>query len=297
MAARDTTIRLRDGRTLGFAAYGAAGGRPVLYLSGTMGSRLEAELFDAHATRLGLAVIGVDRPGHGLSSPQPGRTFAAFAEDLRELADALGLERFALMGLSGGGAHAAAAAAVLGARVSHLTLLSAAGPPDAPGVAEARPLALRATIGLARWTVVHLWLLAALLGVAVRARGGKFFAALRTGVPGDARALAQPEFRRILAASWAEGTRPGAIGVARDLRLQLRPWDVEVKDPGCPVELWFGALDSTTPPALAAFYERTYARAALRSFEDEGHLLLGNHAAEILAAIAARGATASAGAA
>src|SRR4051812_48659276 len=100
MTAPTQTMQLRDGRTLAYSGFGAETGSTILYFNGTMGSRLEARIFDGEARRLGLRVIGLDRPGHGLSSAQPDRTFASWVEDVRELADSLGLERFGVMGLS-----------------------------------------------------------------------------------------------------------------------------------------------------------------------------------------------------
>lgn len=275
---------LRDGRRFGFARFGAASGPVVFYCAGTMGSRREARLFDEAGRRIGVTVVGVDRPGHGDSEPHVPRRFAAFADDVAQLADHLGVARFGLVGWSGGGAHAAAVASVLGARVSRLSLLCPASPPDAMGVQADRPFSTRLTIALVRWTVLHVWLLAAFLRLIVRRSGVRLFERLgrASKVPGDRKALENPSFRELLATSWAEGTRQGSRAIARDVALQLRTWDVTPTDPGCPVDLWFGKRDGTTPPSIALYYGSLYRDARTTILEDEGHLLPGNHAEAIL---------------
>src|SRR5262245_45477427 len=112
------SITLSDGRTLCFERFGATDGRPVLYLHGAGSSRLEGEIYDQEAAAHGGQIIATDRPGCGGSSPAPGRTFVSCALDVRELADALGIERFVVAGMSNGGVYAMAAAARLPERVS-----------------------------------------------------------------------------------------------------------------------------------------------------------------------------------
>ena len=72
----------------------------ALYFHGFPGCRLEAKIASPHAAKLGVRIIGVDRPGFGLSSPQPGRGFLDWSKDVAELADHLGLEKFHLIGAS-----------------------------------------------------------------------------------------------------------------------------------------------------------------------------------------------------
>ncbi len=89
------TIHLPDGRTLGYAEYGAPEGKTVLYFHGHPGSRYEARFLAEHATRAGTRLIGVDRPGMGLSSYRAGRRLLDWPADVLALTDRLRLERFA----------------------------------------------------------------------------------------------------------------------------------------------------------------------------------------------------------
>jgi len=99
-AQRDNWLYLRDGRRVGFLACGDASGRPVLYCHGFPGSRLEVPLADRIVAQKGIRLIGVDRPGYGLSDDRPGRSLNDWADDVAELADHLGIERYSILGAS-----------------------------------------------------------------------------------------------------------------------------------------------------------------------------------------------------
>jgi len=92
-----TTFAHPDGRNIGYAQYGAPEGRAVFYLHGMPGSRIEAAAFHDMATRIGARVIAVDRPGYGLSSPQPNRTLLDHPKDIDKLADHLKIKSYGVM--------------------------------------------------------------------------------------------------------------------------------------------------------------------------------------------------------
>jgi pimeloyl-ACP methyl ester carboxylesterase len=133
MRVTERDVETSDGRVL--HAYDTGGGDvTVVWHHGTPNIGLPPEpLFDDSA-RLGIRWVSYDRPGYGGSTPNPGRDVASAASDTAAVADALGVERFAVMGHSGGGPHALACAALLGDRV--LRVVSGAGlaPFDAEGL-------------------------------------------------------------------------------------------------------------------------------------------------------------------
>ena len=135
IANTDLSIRLPDGRRLGYAEYGDPAGKPVLHFHGTPDSRLEGTLPSVAeaAARLGVRLILPDRPGIGLSDFKPGRAILDWPADVLALADALNLPRFALMGLSGGGPYAAACAYKIPQRLTRVGIISGVAPPDMPG--------------------------------------------------------------------------------------------------------------------------------------------------------------------
>ena len=111
------TIRRADSRAVGFADYGSPAATAVLWCHGGPGSRAEPAHLAPQARRAGLRIIGVDRPGYGLSTPQPGRTIAGWVPDALAVADHLGIGQFVTVGTSTGGAFALALAAVAPERV------------------------------------------------------------------------------------------------------------------------------------------------------------------------------------
>ncbi|KAB8360877.1 hypothetical protein FH972_024611 [Carpinus fangiana] len=107
------TLVLPDGRKLGYSQFGSLTGKPVVFVHGHPGSRLEGAHLHELGLRLGARIIATDRPGVGLSSPHPNRTILDFPKDLERLTDHLKLEKYGILGVSGGGPYALACAYAL----------------------------------------------------------------------------------------------------------------------------------------------------------------------------------------
>src|SRR5215472_6981947 len=122
------TIRLADGRALGFAEYGDPNGAPLFFFHGLWASRLTSHPDHEIARSLGVRLITMDRPGIGCSAPKPGRRLIDWPEDVAALADALQLQRFAILGWSGGGAYALACASRIPERLTAVGLASGGAP-------------------------------------------------------------------------------------------------------------------------------------------------------------------------
>lgn len=145
---RSPYIDLRDGRRLSYVETGPRDGFPVIYCHGAIGTALERSVgLEAITWDLGVRHISVSRPGFGGSDPCPGRTVLSFSSDLRELADALGLTGFGIVGVSAGGAYALAAAYALPERIDRVAVCSSLSPlrapHDTPGVSLRNRVALR----------------------------------------------------------------------------------------------------------------------------------------------------------
>jgi pimeloyl-ACP methyl ester carboxylesterase len=115
---KDRMLTRPDGRVVGFAEHGEPGGRPVLWCHGGPGSRLEPAAFVPAAADAVLRVVGVDRPGYGLSTARPGRSIADWVADGLAVVDGVGIDEFAVVGVSTGGAYALALAAAAPGRVT-----------------------------------------------------------------------------------------------------------------------------------------------------------------------------------
>jgi pimeloyl-ACP methyl ester carboxylesterase len=121
-------IKTKDGRKLYYTEAGQADGIPVLVFTGTPMSRILYQGWVDDARSKGLRLICYDRPGYGGSTPKPGRTVASAAEDASDLAKALGLKKLLVWGISGGGPHSIACAALLPGLVVAAAALASPAP-------------------------------------------------------------------------------------------------------------------------------------------------------------------------
>ena len=136
----DRVVRLRDGRSTGFAEFGAREGFPVVNAHGGLACRLDVASAAPVAGECGIRLISPDRPGVGLSDPKPGRTVLDWAPDVAELLDQIDVDRFAVMGWSMGGQYAAAVAHALQHRVTRVAIIAGALPLTDPGVYAELPV-------------------------------------------------------------------------------------------------------------------------------------------------------------
>jgi pimeloyl-ACP methyl ester carboxylesterase len=125
------TLTLPDDRTLGFATFGAETGPVVFFLHGFGDSRLLGAVYHEPGKEQGLRIVAVDRPGIGLSTPQPNRKVLDHANDIRLLAAHLQTKRYSIMGVSGGGPYALACAYALPAeQLKTVSIVCGMGPFD-----------------------------------------------------------------------------------------------------------------------------------------------------------------------
>lgn len=281
--AADRQVVLADGRRLVYSVYGDADGSPVLYLHGFPGSRLEAGLSHDAARCLGLRLVAPDRPGIGRSDPFPGRFLADWAEDVRQLADTLGWDRFPVLGVSGGGPYALACAARLGERIERAGLVAGMAPVDNPAATRGMPWPARAVLLLARyWPLATQWILRGAAAVAQRNphRLPREFAA---GLPAaDQAVLRRPEVSRLLRESLGESFRQGPFGNREELRILARPWGFPLTAIASPVRLWHGKADVTVPAGMGRYLAWHLPRCDASLLPGEGHFSLPVNRAEAI---------------
>jgi len=283
---RDNTLRLRDGRLLGYAEYGDPEGKPAFFFHGMPGSRLEAQFGDAAAKKLGLRVIAIDRPGYGLSDFKPRRTFADWPDDVVELADALKVDRFAVAGVSGGGPYVAVCALRIPERLTAAGIISGVGPFDVPGATEGMSRRNRLIFGMARrlpWLVnLPYWLMAQ----GARRFPDRFISLMMRSLPEpDKAVLARPEIRALFMEDAAEAFRAGGRGAAWDSVLYARPWGFRLEDITMEVHLWQGEEDVNVPPSMGRYQAEAIPNCRPTFYPGEGHLLIVDRMEEILAAL------------
>jgi pimeloyl-ACP methyl ester carboxylesterase len=282
---REHRLRLADGRTLACLELGDPSGLPVLYFHGFPGSRLEARVAAAAAARLGLRLLSVDRPGFGQSTFQARRRIGGWAADIGALADQLALQRFSIVGVSGGGPYALACAASLSHRLTRVALVCPLAPLDVAAAkagmlaqdrlmlalgAHAAPLARCVVYMLAHW---------------MRQDAERYVGFMMAGMASPDRDLfADPGYRSLVRESTAEALRQGGRGAAWELTLIARPWDFRLQDVRMPVSLWQGLADQILPAAMARRLAAALPACNPRYLPGEGHLsLVVRHIGEVLA--------------
>ena len=252
--AEPSTLTVGGGRTLAYAEYGDPEGRPVFAFHGVLGSRLTWALCDDDARELGVRLVAPERPGFGHSEFQPGRRLLDWPDDVRALADHLGVDGFAVVGFSAGGPHAAACGVRLPGRVRRLALASTVTPPATHGSAD--PLnhavlsATRFVPGFSRTAFeTAAWL-------AEHSRP-KFRASVVGTAAAPDRALFDTPEGEALIDDAAEGFRGGSRGPAHDLPLVGGDWGFDADEVDAPVTMFHGSADGTVGVDMArAFADR-----------------------------------------
>jgi pimeloyl-ACP methyl ester carboxylesterase len=282
----DRTIQLSDGRCLGYAEFGARGGAPVIYFHGWPGARVEGRLGD-HAARLsGVRLIAIDRPGMGVSTFQPGRSFVDWPDDVLELAASLGVDRFAVLGISGGGPYAAACAWKIPDRLTSAGIVSSLAPINVPGAFASMGRRNRLTFQLVQHLSVLRRIFMARVAWSVSRRPERM---LERGVTAaaDKQYMNRPNVREILGQSLCEAFRAGSRGPAWEMGLYTRPWGFQLGEIRVPVHLWHGEQDVNAPISMGHYLATSIPGCRATFYPGEAHLHFVDRLAEILAALSA----------
>ena len=281
---KNGTLTTRDGRTVGFADHGAPGQVPFIWCHGGPGTRMEPSFVSDAAARSGIRFIGIDRPGYGLSTPQPGRTIAGWAPDAIAVADSLGIDRFGVLGVSTGGAYALALASLSPRVIGAVACCAVSDMRWADGKAmnvSCHP------VWNARNRDEALAIVTALFGPhgenVVPPRGPAGLDACDTAF------FARPDVHR-----WWTGYVPdmfthGAAGFADDRLADRDGWETfDVARITCPVTVLHGTSDGLMPVANAYHTAAIVPGATLRIVDGFGHISVITKAVEVTSELLAR---------
>lgn len=264
--------RLAGGGRLGYAEFGDPHGAPVLALHGTPGSRFMFALTDKAARLRGLRIIAPERPGYGLSDYSRKERLTQVADDLKAFADTLGLGRFAVLGISGGGPFAIAAASAMPDRVALLALISPVGP-IADSHASIRMSRLHRIIFT--WVgrsdpacASFFWSVRTLVRYAPQVA---YRALMQRVVAADRELLQRADVKANLQTALREGLRPGIAGARQDLRLFCAPWELALDEIDVPTVVWQGSDDAIVPPGAAYHLAETLPNCRLDVIQGGGH--------------------------
>ncbi len=270
-------VRLPDGRDLDLRVSGPAGGFPLVFHHGTPGAATPIRALERAAHARGLRLVTTSRPGYGHSSAQPGRRVVDVTADTAAVLGAIGADRCLIAGWSGGGPHALACGARLGATAAVLVIA---------GVAPYGTGDLDWMAGMGEENVVEFS--AALKGEdelrcrLIRERDrlkqatvADVVASLETLLPDVDRAVLTGEFGEDLAASFREAVRTGVEGWIEDDIAFTRSWGFELQEISVPTMIWQGSADLMVPFAHGTWLASQLPGASAHLEQGEGHLSVG----------------------
>jgi pimeloyl-ACP methyl ester carboxylesterase len=254
---------------------GPEGGYPVFLLHGTPGSRLGPRPADDELAEIGVRLITYDRPGYGRSDAYPDRSVAQAADDVRAVADALGLAEFGVVGRSGGGPHALACAALLPDRVRRVASLVGLAPYDAEdldwlaGMTEGnRRQYLAAVAG--RPQLLRLLFPEVM---ALRSDPDRFVRRLfADAASSDLDVLRDVRYNEPWRVGMVEAVRRSLEGWAADNLAFTRPWGFDPAHIRVPTVLWHGLRDVFSPVAHTRWLGERIGDATMLLSERGSHL-------------------------
>jgi pimeloyl-ACP methyl ester carboxylesterase len=287
VAGDDVRVKLRggDGRVIAVEVVGEPNAPVVLFCHGLADSGLSVRGFAGAAYQLRLRLIAPDRPGIGGTDSRRMNRVVDWVADAALVLDALDLGSVALLGVSGGGAFAAACAAEMPHRVRSLLLIAPLGPPTWPtrGMAPGQRMSVRVARHAPGFAG---WLLGRLATPACRAPA--LFVRLATGqMPAiDRRALARPDLREAFLTNYLRAFHRGSRGVGQELRLLTRPWGFELASITVPTAIHHGDADTTVPLEHARRFAEVIPRAQLHIHPGHGHFSILDAPEHMLATLA-----------
>lgn len=278
----DNTLKLHDGRVLGYAEYGNPKGKPVFFFHGWPGSRFSGKETDTAAKKIGVRIISTDRPGIGLSTYKKDRKLLDWPKDVVELSDYLKIEKFSLIGVSGGGPYVAVCAYKMPERIIKAGIVVGLAPIDVKGNLDG--MAFQGKIG---WANYHRFPLLRTLGTVNAAISFKYFPVL-----GSQAAFPTKEDREIFAqavknkageeSGVKEAFRQGIKGPCLELKIYTDDWGFKVKDIKTKTYLWYGAKDKCVSLNMGKYYKSQIPGSELFIDPYGGHLSRYNFEEKIL---------------
>jgi pimeloyl-ACP methyl ester carboxylesterase len=266
---------LRDGRTLSYIEFGDPTGHPIFYAHSGPGSRLEGKLFHEEALCRNYRFIATDRPGMGESTYLPNRKLLDYPKDITELADALGIDKFGVMGWSGGGAHTTVCGYAIPKRL--LFNISFAGYTNfaqMPGAEEYLESKMdQVSVGLSKKHPRLFKIFFDILSVSEKLfPESTYKAVMKTLCESDQKIAAEQDFKDVFIESQVEAFRQGSQGVTSDAAVHYVDWGFKLEEILFNLHVFHGTEDHLVPLEFGQHVSKIVPNCELHIMKGEGHL-------------------------
>lgn len=283
------TLTLKDGRKLGFAEFGNLDGRPVFYFHGYLGGRFEADYGGIFGKEINCRLISLDRPGIGLSDFQENREILDWPDDVVELADHLGIEKFHILGVSGGGPYVAACAFKIPERIITAGIAAGMGPYE-----EVRKM-LKNPNRILFFFIDKLPFLTQIIMKPIWRRfrkmkynekTSKMISKQGRNLPDpDKKIYENPAFQEFIVFHLKDILQQKFKGPLLDGKLIVKPWNFKFEEITNELKcyVWHGELDKNVPVEIGKYTASKISNCEVFYYPDEAHLsLIANKLQEIL---------------
>ncbi|UCG00272.1 MAG: alpha/beta hydrolase [Candidatus Heimdallarchaeota archaeon] len=282
------TITLKDGRILGYAEVGNQGNQTLFWFHGGGSSRLEIQFIETIVNQHNIHVIAPDRPGIGLSSFQRNRVLLDWPSDVKELADHLGIDKFAIAGVSGGGPHVAACAYSIPERITGCGMISSTGSIDLKEAWKKYPRAFRTTFFLARSMS---WVFKPIMRLQLRGmKSMDIFQKMtlrNSNLPeADRKLIVETDFFPKFYECGVEGMKQGTRGIIQEYKIFASSWGFNLQDLSSNIKIFVCAGDQDPNSLFVHPFTDMIPKATAKIFQNEGHLsAVINHGEEIISTV------------
>ncbi len=275
---------LKDGRKLGYLEYGEQVGCPVFFAHGGPGSRIDGEFFHEEAKLRHYRFIAVDRPGMGESTYLAGRRFLDYPSDISELADTLGIDKFGVMGWSGGGAHTTVCSFAIPERL--LFNITFGGYTNFAELPEAEKYLKgkmdRIAVGLSKKHPRLFKFFFDLMNFSEKFFPEAYYKEIiKELCEADQEIASDENFKKIFMNSQKQAFKQGSRGVVTDAAIHYLDWGFSLRDIHGKLNIFHGSEDTLVPVEYAKHIAANAPNCDLHILSGEGHLFPCRHMKEI----------------
>lgn len=279
---KSEVIKLSDGRNLSYSEFGDPHGQALLYFHGWPTSRLQAQSYHQLAKKLKIRIISIDRPGYGLSTFKENRELLDWPNDILELTNQLKINKFSIIGISGGGPYAAVCAHKIPQRLKKVAIVVGLAPTYVKGLLNGT-----STLSKFAWKNYAKYPLLRKFSALLHYLNAKYGPSLGLhrfmfGAKADKKILSDIKVRKMVKNAYQEAFKNGYKGVELDLKLYTNDWGFNLKSIKSKIFLYYGGDDKNVSVKMGKYYAMQIKNSKLTIYQGEGHLISRTHAREIL---------------